>query len=68
LTVEIPSSWNEVLTGEDATFEDESVGPSITASTDLDARHSTGRVPGTFILASGVLAERYTNDELLDLD
>ncbi len=66
LSVEVPSEWSEVLTGEDAKFEGESVGPSITASTDLHAWHNTGEASGVFFRASRELAQRYTDDQLLD--
>ena len=66
LSVEAPSEWSEVLTGEDAKFEGESVGPSITVSTDLHAWHNTGEASGVFFRASRELAQRYTDDQLLD--
>ena len=73
LRVEVPSGW-EVLTGEDSeagnswsSFRGESVGASITASSDLNAWHNTSKVPGTYIVASRELAQRHTDDELVVL-
>ena len=64
LSVEIPSGW-EVITGEDSeagsgwsSFGGESVGSSITASTDLNAWHNTSGVPGMYDVASRELASR----------
>ena len=72
LSVEIPSGW-KVITGEDSeagsgwsSFADESVGSSITASTDLHAWHNTSGVPGIYIVASRKLAQKYTDDELVE--
>jgi|GEM_PF-4995280 len=66
LSAELPAAWEERLTGEVASYDGQPVGPSITASTDLDAWHETGGVPGVFFVASRDLAEAYTNDGLLD--
>ena len=69
----MPSGW-EVLTRGDSeagnswsSFGGESVGASITASTDLNAWHNASKVPGTYIVASRELAQRYTDDELVVL-
>lgn len=72
LSVEVPSSW-EAMTGEDSeagfgwtSFGDENVvGSSITASTDLDTWHNNSGVPGVYIVTSRNLAQRYTDDELV---
>lgn len=65
--VEIPAGWDDRLTDEETDFgEDGMVVPSVTASTDLDTWHDTGGIPGVFFLASGSLAQSYTDDQLLD--
>jgi hypothetical protein len=67
VSAEIPTTWDERLTDEEATLGDEAeVVPSVTASTNLDAWHESGKVPGVFLLASARLAQAYTDDELLD--
>ncbi len=66
VSVEVPDEWDDRLTDEVATFADAPVGPSVTVSTNLDAWHNVGGVPGVYFLASRSLARDYTEDQLLD--
>ena len=65
VSVEVPASWDGRRTDEAWPFEGEVVGPSVTAASDLYGWENTGGVPATFVVASKVLAQRYTDDELL---
>ena len=73
LSVEVPSDWDERLTGFDGMFPTsgdvspgEGVGPALTASTDLNAWVDGDHVPGTYIVASRELAQKYTVDQLVN--
>ena len=74
LRVEVPSEWEDELTGRDGTFEGKDVepgegdGPAITATPDLFAWENVfgATVPGTYVMASRELAQEYAEDELAE--
>ncbi len=72
LSVEVPSSWGEIETGEDSEagsgwsgFAGESVDYSLTAAPSLDSWSSVPGAPGIYAVASSKLAQRYANEELV---
>lgn len=72
LSVEVPSSWGEIITGEDSEegsgwsgFSGESVDYSITAAPSLDSWGSAPGAPGVYAVASAGLAQRYANEDLV---
>ena len=73
LSVEVPSSWVEVVTGEDSEgmgaswseFAGESVDSSLTAAPSLGSWSSIAGSPGIYAVASSGLAQRYANEELV---
>jgi hypothetical protein len=77
LTVEVPDGW-EALTGAASeqppglkvkswsAFADVDIASSITATPDLETWHDLSEpVPGTYIVASRALAQRYTDDQMI---
>ena len=75
LSVEVPSGW-EVVTGKESedsetggsswsSFGVGSINSSISASTDYDAFHNTGGISGIYMVASRMLAQTYTDDQLV---
>jgi hypothetical protein len=72
LTVEVPAGW-EYDTGADSegeggswsAFGGEALDSSITAAADLRAWYASPGVAGTYAVASGNLAQRYTDDQLV---
>jgi serine protease Do len=67
ITMEVPQEWSDV-TGSPWNWgeEDEVVGVSVVASTNIDDFYSTYSTPGVFFGASTVLAQRYDTSTLLD--
>ena len=72
LSVEVPASWGEVITGEDSEagsslsgFAGESVDYSLTVAPSLDSWGSVAGAPGVYAVASAGLAQRYANEELV---
>jgi serine protease Do len=61
LVVEVPSGWDDVITG--AWEQDgERLGPQVSASPDIDAYNAGWDTPGMFFGASRTLAERFPDD------
>ena len=72
LSVEVPSSWGEVLTGEGSEagsswseFAGESVDYSLTAAPSLGSWGTAPGSPGVYAVASEGLAQRYADEELV---
>ena len=65
LFVSVPSAWTDVRSGA-WTFQDDDVGLSLSASTDVNEWYDTYDVDGIFFAASSSLAEQFTAEELLD--
>lgn len=65
LEVEVPSEWSEV-NGTSWEFEGETVGPGLSAATDLEAYKDTWGEPGAFFGASSTLIQSYSVDQMLD--
>ena len=72
LSVEVPSSWGEVETGEESEagrswseFVGESVESSITAAPSLDSWNNAPGSPGIYGVVSAELAQQYANEELV---
>lgn len=64
LTVEVPNEWRDI-DGSAWTVDNDVIGWSVTAATNLDNFYSTWTTPGMFFGASTQLAD-YSQDELLD--
>ena len=72
LSVEVPSSWGEVQTGEGSEagsswseFAGEGVDYSLTAAPSLDSWGGVPGAPGIYAVASAGLAQSYVNEELV---
>lgn len=65
LAMEVPSEWSAV-NGSSWLFEEEVVGPGLTAAPDLDTYNNTWEGPGVFFAASSSLAQEYSVEGLLD--
>jgi hypothetical protein len=65
LSVSVPESWTDTRSG-GWTLNDEPVGLSLTASTDIDDWYATYDVDGVFFAASSSIADEYDPDSLLD--
>lgn len=66
LTMEVPVEWSDVSSGA-WSFQNEEVGASLSAATDIQAWQDTYDVPGVFMGASRALIGEYSEEEFLDL-
>ena len=65
IQIEVPTVWDDT-DGSTWEFDNELVGSALSAAPNYDDFLNTYDVPGVFFGASGVLAERFTVDSLLD--
>ena len=66
LEVEVPQEWNEV-DGSAWIVDDEEIGASVSASSDLDSFNNSFDTPGLFFGASNVLVAEYDPNSFLDV-
>ena len=67
MRVDVPTTWTDVDNNDTWALNDEEIGYSLTASTDIESFTSLElEVPGVFFAASESAVDEYTPDELLD--